>query len=800
MKKEKKLILFFQEISKKDLSLVGGKNSSLGEMFNNLSSKGVSVPGGFATTSYAYFEFLKENNLVPKLRKIFSKLNIDDVNNLQKVGRESRKLISQAVFSEDFKKEIIKAYNKLEKDYGKNTEVAVRSSATAEDLPGASFAGLHETYLNVKGEKQLIQAVKKCIISLFGDRVISYRQSQGFDHFKVALSVGVQKMVRSDIGSSGVMFTMDTETGFSDVVLINSIFGIGEMIVQGKITPDEFYVFKPTLKKGFNSIILKNLGKKNKKYILSEKGGLKEVSVSKKDSIKFSISDKDIITLAKWATIIEDHYGLPQDIEWAKDGKDNRLYIVQSRPETIHSEKKKHFYEEYRVETNKKPILEGIAVGDKIGSGKVRVIPDVSQINKFKKGEVLVTKMTDPDWVSIMRMSSAIITNEGGKVCHAAIIGRELGVPVIVGAENATKELKTGQQVTVDCTQGSRGRIFKGIINYKTKRYDLKKIPKTKTKIMLNIGTPDIAFKNSFLPNDGVGLAREEFIIAEKIKIHPLALYYYEDIKKGKIKTFSRNKLSKIIKEIDAITIEHKDKKEHFVKELAEGVAQIASAFYPKKVIVRFSDFKSNEYSNLVGGELFERQESNPMIGFRGACRYLDETFKPAFKMECQAIKRARDVFGLKNISVMVPFCRTVEEGKKVIKLIKESGLKDKDINIYVMCEIPSNVILINEFLEIFDGVSLGTNDLLQMTFGIDRDNAYLNKITDETNDALKQSVAKVIKAANEKGKYNGICGDAPSSLPDFADFLLKNKIGSMSLSSDVVIKTIFLLNKKNKK
>ena len=808
MNKEKKLILRFKEISKKDLPLVGGKNSSLGEMMRSLTPKGVLIPDGFATTSYAYFQFLKENNLEPKLRKIFKNLNIDNVKNLQKVGKEARELISKSEFSEDFKKNISEAYKNLEKEYGKNTEVAVRSSATAEDLPGASFAGLHETYLNVKGEKELLLAIKKCIISLFGDRVISYRESQGFDHFEVALSVGVQKMVRSDIGSSGVMFTTDTETGFSDVVLINSIYGIGEMIVQGKITPDEFYVFKPTLKKGYKSIILKNLGKKKKKYILSSKGGLKEVNVNSNDQLKFSISEKDILTLAKWGTIIEDHYKNPQDIEWAKDGKTGQLYIVQSRPETIHSKKDIHYYDEYKINADNKPILQGIAVGDKIGTGKIRVIPNVSEIREFKKGEILVTKMTDPDWVSIMRMASAIITDEGGKVCHAAIIGRELGVPVIVGAENATKILKTGDKATVDCTQGAKGRIFKGIVPYTTKRYNLKEIPKTKTKIMMNVGTPDIAFKSSFLPNDGVGLAREEFIIAEKIKVHPLALYHYNDIRNPKSdirkKTYvPETRIKKIIKEIETVTVEHEDKKEHFVKELAEGIAQIASAFYPKEVIVRFSDFKTNEYRNLIGGELFEREESNPMIGFRGACRYLDKEFKPAFRMECQAIKRARDVFGLKNISVMVPFCRTIEEGERVVDLIKKSGLKlgKNDTKIYVMCEIPSNVVLIDEFLKIFDGMSIGSNDLTQLLLGVDRDNGKISYIGDERNEAVTKMIKKIIEACRKYNKYCGICGDAPSSLPDFNQFLMKNKMPSISLTPDAVIKTIMMISSnKNKK
>jgi len=802
MSKDKKLVLDFGEITKKDLSLVGGKNASLGEMISALSPKGILVPDGFATTSYAYFRFLKENNLTTELKKILKNLDINNVRNLQEVGRKARKLISDAPLPEDFQKEIIKAYKKLEEKYGQKVEVAVRSSATAEDLPGASFAGLHETYLNVKGEKELLLAVKRCIVSLFGDRVISYRESGGFNHLEIALSVGVQKMVRSDIGSSGVIFSVDTETGFSDVVLINSIFGIGEMIVQGKVTPDEFYVFKPTLKEGYESIILKNLGRKSKKYILSKRGGLKEVKVSLKDELRFSLSDKEVLTLAKWAVIIEKHYGLPQDIEWAKDGKTGQLFIVQSRPETVHSEKKGHYHEEYKIEYEGEPLLKGIAVGDKIGTGKVKTILDVSRIDQFKEGEVLVTGMTDPDWVSIMRMASAIVTDEGGKVCHAAIIGRELGVPVIVGAGNATKILKTGQIVTVDCTQGSEGRIFPGVVPYTTKRFNLDKIPKIKTKIMLNVGTPDIAFKSSFLPHKGVGLAREEFIIAEKIKVHPLALYHYKEIKNPKSEIrkqleVSEAKVKKIIGEIDKITVENRNKKDHFIKKLAEGVAQIAAAFYPEEVIVRFSDFKTNEYRNLIGGELFEEEESNPMIGFRGACRYLDKGFRPAFEMECLAIKRAREVFGLKNISVMVPFCRTIEEGKGVMEIINKSGLRSgKKLKVYVMCEVPSNVILADQFLELFDGMSIGSNDLTQLVLGMDRDNARISHIGNESNEAVLKMIADVIRACRKKKKYCGICGDAPSSMPEFTKFLLKKKMPSISLSPDAVIKTILMIKK----
>jgi pyruvate,water dikinase len=566
------------------------------------------------------------------------------------------------------------------------------------------------------------------------------------------------------------------------------------MIVKGLITPDEFYVFKPTFKKGFKSIIIKKLGRKNKKYIYSKNGGLKEVEVSVKEEIKYSITNAEVLTLAKWALLIEEHYKKPQDIEWARDGITGKLFIVQSRPETIYATEKMRFYEEYEVTTNKKPIVTGISIGNKIGQGRVRVIPDASRITEFQKGEVLVTKMTDPDWVSIFPMASAIITDEGGKTCHAAIVSRELGVPCIVGTKNASKTLKTGDIVTVDCTQGLNGRIFSGLIPFKINKYDLNKIPKqkakVKTKIMINIGAPEIAFKTSFLPSDGVGLARIEFILAEKIRIHPLALYHFARLKDQKLK-----------KKINNLTLEYKNKKDYFVKELAEGISQIASAFYPKPVIIRMSDFKTNEYKNLIGGEYFEGEESNPMLGFRGASRYTDPSFQPAFEMECKALKRTREIFGLKNIWAMVPFCRTVEEGKKVLELMKKNGLeRGKDgLKVIVMCEIPSNVILAEEFLKIFDGFSIGSNDLTQLTLGLDRDNGNLAYIGDERNEAVKIMVKRVIKICREKKKYCGICGQAPSDFPEFAAFIMKEGIESMSLNPDTVIKTILSLSKIKK-
>jgi len=780
--KEGKYILWFGEIEYGDVDLVGGKNASLGEMFSKLTEKGIKVPNGFALTSKSYWHFLKENKLDGILKEIFSKFNPVSIKSLQETGKAARDAISKSKLPKDLEGEIIRAYRELEKKYGDNTAVAVRTSGVAEDRPNASFAGQFETYLNVSGKEKLLAAIKKCVISTFTDRAIAYREEKKISQLKFALSVGVQKMVRSDLASSGIIFTLDTETGFKNVILINSIWGIGEMIVKGKITPDQFYVFKPT-----KAIIVKNLGRKNKKYVFSENGGLKEVGVSAQKQLEFSLTDEEILKLTDWALIIENHYGLAEDIEWAKDGKTGELFIVQSRPETIYNAQKGNIYEEYEIKTDKKPILTGAAVGNKIGQGKVHIIQDVSKISEFEKGEILVTRMTDPDWVSIFPLASAIITEEGGKTCHAAIVSRELGVPAIVGAKNAAKILKNGQIVTADCSQGMQGNIFDGKIEFEIKKYNLKNVPEIPTKIMVNIGAPDMAFKTSFLPVQGVGLAREEFIIAEKIKVHPLALYHFNQLKDKKLK-------AKIAK----ITVEHKDKKEFFIKELAEGVAQIAAGFYPREVIVRFSDFKTNEYRNLVGGELFEGNEENPMLGFRGASRYLDKEFQPAFQMECQAIKHCREVFGLNNISVMVPFCRTPEEGRAVRELIIKFGLSD--LKVYVMCEIPSNVILADKFLDIFDGMSIGSNDLTQLILGIDRDNAKIAYIADERNEAVKHVIKKVIETCKRRNKYVGICGQAPSDFPDFAEFLVEQGIESISLNPDTVIKTIINLSKQDNK
>jgi len=783
-----KNILWFSEIRKTDVNDVGGKSASLGEMYSLLVPKGINIPNGFSTTAHAYLSFLEYNGFDKKLKDIFSTFDPKDLTNLQQTGKKARDLMLTGKFPPQLEKEIVEAYAKLCKEYGPNCDVAVRTSATAEDTVDASFAGAHETYLNVRGKKEVLKAVIKSFSSLFTDRSISYKHEKGFGQLEVYLASCIMKMVRSDSASSGIIFTLDTETGFKDVVHISSIFGVGELIVKGRITPDDFYVFKPTLKQGFKSVIIKNIGRKTRKYIYGVGSGLKDVPTSKKEQESFSLTEDEVLTLAKWAVIIEEHYGIPQDLEWAKDGRTKKLFVVQSRPETVHNDTTANVYQEYAIDITEKPILTGIAIGEKIGSGKVRVISDIRNMKDFEKGEVLVTKMTDPDWNSIMVKASAIITDEGGKTCHSAIISRELGIPCIVGSKEATKKLKTGMKVTVDCTE-LKGRVFNGVIPFQVKRYDLKEMPTLPVKLMLNIGTPESAFKSSFLPVAGVGLAREEFIIAEKIKAHPLALIHFDKLK---------SKMTKEeVAEINDLTRGYKDKTQFYVDELAEGISQIGAGFYPKPVIVRFSDFKSNEYKNLIGGKHFEDEESNPMLGFRGACRYIDPKFQPAFELECKAIKKAREQFGLINISVMIPFCRTVEEGKKVREVMKEFGLKDKDLKVYVMCEIPSNVILVDEFLEVFDGMSIGSNDLTQLVLGLDRDNGKIAYIGNEKNEAVMKLIKEVIKKCKQKGKYCGICGQAPSDYPEFAHFLMKEGIESISLNPDTVIKTILKLSNK---
>ncbi|TSC95998.1 MAG: pyruvate, water dikinase [Parcubacteria group bacterium Athens1014_26] len=775
MDKKQDFIIWFKDITIDDISIVGGKNGGLGEMYSFLTPLGVNVPNGFAITAAAYRYFLDKAGLKDKIKNILIGLNTRDLKNLQKKGKAIRQAILKAELPEDLQKEILKSYKELSDFYGgENVDVAVRTSATAEDLAEASFAGAGETYLNVRGPQQILAAVRKCISSLFTDRSISYREEQGFDHIKVALSVGVQKMVRSDLGSSGVIFTLDTESGFDKVIVINSIYGLGEMIVKGRVIPDEFIVFKPTLEQGFKSIIAQDLGVKNKKMIYAEEG-TKVVNVDKNDREKFSLTKEEVL--------------------WAKDGKTGELFIVQARPETVYSLKNKNIYQDFRLEKTGKLLLSGIAVGKKIGSGKVNVIKSTKNIGNFKKNEVLVTKITDPDWEPIMKIASAIVTDEGGRTSHAAIVSRELGIPCIVGTEKATKILKNGMEVTIDCASSEVGRVYEGILPFEIKEHKLDEIPKTKTKIMVNIGSPDEAFKNSYLPVSGVGLGRLEFIIASHIKIHPNALIDYPKLKKSP-------KAAKVVRQIDALTSGYKNKEDFYIDELAEGIAKIGAAFWPNEVVIRFSDFKTNEYSKLIGGDLYEPAEENPMLGWRGASRYYDPKFKKAFGLECAAFKKVREVMGLKNTVPMIPFCRTPEEGRRVVEIMETHGLdrkKDKELKIYVMCEIPSNILLADEFLDIFDGMSIGSNDLTQLVLGLDRDSGIVTHIANENNPAVKKMIAEIIAKCKEKGKYIGICGQAPSDYPEFAEFLVEKGISSMSLNPDTVIKNILRIAKKEK-
>lgn len=806
MDKNKELVLWFKDLEIKDVPLAGGKNAALGEMFSNLTPLGVNIPNGFALTAFAYRYFFEKTGLDKKIREILSDLNTHDIRNLQKRGALCRKAVMAATFPDDLKEIISSNYRELEKIYGKGVDVAVRSSATAEDLPDASFAGQQETYLNVSGDKMLLESTKKCIASLFTDRAISYRADKGFSHFDTALSVGVQKMVRADKASSGVIFTLDTESGFNKVVVINSIYGLGELIVQGKVIPDEFIVFKPMLEKGFEAIIAQGMGKKDIKMIYAGKG-TKVVKVDKKDNSKFSLTKEEVLKLADWSIKIEKHFSgkkgkyQAMDIEWAKDGRTNELFIVQARPETIYSSKLHDVYEEFKINKSGKVLLEGIGVGKKIGFGKVNIIKDAKNIIQFKKGEVLVTEMTDPDWEPIMKIASAIVTDKGGRTSHAAIVSRELGIPCIVGSEKATKVLKKGVEVTVDCASSDIGRVYDGKVPFEVIEHKLDKIPQIKTKVMVNIGSPDEAFKNSFLPVSGVGLGRLEFIIASHIKIHPNALIDYDKVggQWSNVKG-SNSGLKKVFKDIEKLTLGYEKKSDFYVDELAEGIAKIGAAFWPNKVIIRFSDFKTNEYSKLLGGAMYEPHEENPMIGWRGASRYYDPKFKEAFGLECKALIKVREKMGLTNVVPMIPFCRTPKEGQACVDVMKANGLdraKDKDLKIYVMCEIPSNILLADEFLEVFDGMSIGSNDLTQLVLGLDRDSGIVTHIANENNPAVKKMIAEIIAKCIKKGKYIGICGQAPSDYPEFAEFLVENGIESISLNPDTVIKNILRIADK---
>lgn len=783
-----KWIRWFANTSIADIPLVGGKNASLGEMYRELASQGVRVPNGFAVTAEGYWHFLSKTGTDVRIRALLNRLQIDDVQSLRECGQAVRQEIIGADLPEDLEAEIIAAYDNLSDRPG-GVDVAVRSSATAEDLPDASFAGQQETYLNVAGHAQLLETCRRCFASLFTDRAISYRRHKGFDDFRIGLSIGVQRMVRSDLAASGVMFSIDTETGFQNAVLINAAYGLGENVVQGAVNPDEYLVFKPTLADGFRPILQKRIGNKEFKLIYDIGGGrmTRNVPVPLEDRSRFAITDDEILTLSRWACIIEQHYSkkrgvpTPMDMEWAKDGLTGELWIVQARPETVQSQKAVQFQENYSLKETGRLLVQGRSVGEKIGQGRVHVISHARHLDEFREGEVLVTDKTDPDWEPTMKKAAAIVTNRGGRTCHAAIVSRELGLPAVVGTENGMEILKDGQMVTVSCAEGDEGHVYDGALKFDVKRLDLRDLRHPTTKVMMNVGNPEEAFRLSFLPNDGVGLAREEFIISTYIKIHPQALLDYDRLADANVKS-----------EIDRLTVGYSDKPQYFVEKLAQGVAMIAAAFHPKDVIVRMSDFKTNEYANLIGGKPYEPVEENPMLGFRGASRYYDARYRDAFALECRAMKKVRDEMGLKNLKLMIPFCRTVDEGRKVLAEMAKNGLTrgENGLEVYVMCEIPSNVILADQFSEIFDGFSIGSNDLTQLILGVDRDSEIVAHVFDERNAAVTTMIANVIKMARAKGRKIGICGQAPSDYPEFAQFLVEQKIDSISLNPDSLLKT----------
>ncbi|WMW26468.1 phosphoenolpyruvate synthase [Methanolobus sediminis] len=784
-----KYVSWFEEISIDDVPLVGGKNASLGEMYRELTDKNIKVPNGFAITADAYWHVLKSAGVLEELRKIIEGLDIDDVTDLAKRGKKARNLILDAGIPDDLWDEIKSAYDELCEQYGEDTDVAVRSSATAEDLPNASFAGQQETYLNIHGYHSLKDACSRCFASLFTDRAISYRENNGFDHFKVGLSIGVMKMVRSDLASSGVIFTIDTESGFENVVFITGAYGLGENVVQGLVNPDEFYVFKPTLKENFKPIIKKQKGSKEIKMIYGRGDSrvlTRNVEVPVAERKQYCINDEEVLQLANFAVTIENHYSqkrgkhVPMDVEWAKDGETGELFIVQARPETVQSLKRKDVLVTYYLDDTSDVIVTGRSVGAKIASGKVHVIPDVSQLNEFNAGEILVADNTTPDWEPVMKKAAAIITNKGGRTCHAAIVSRELGIPAVVGAETATEILKNNMDVTVSCAEGDAGRVYEGILPFHTETVELEGLEKTKTEIMMNLGNPEEAFALSMIPNDGIGLARLEFIITSYIKVHPMALIHPEKVED-----------EKVLEEIDKVTGRYENKADFFVEKLAQGVATITAAFHPKPVVVRMSDFKSNEYESLIGGEYFEFMENNPMLGFRGASRYYDERYREGFALECKAMKKVRDEMGLTNLILMIPFCRRIDEAKKVLEEMKKNGLVrgENGLQIYMMTEIPSNVLLIDEFSQYFDGFSIGSNDLTQLTLGVDRDSEILASTFDERDEAVKKIVSMAVQGAKRNNKHSGLCGQAPSDYPEFAEFLVKEGIDSISLNPDSVMK-----------
>ncbi len=787
MDDSKPFVLDLIEVGAGDVALVGGKCASLGELFRELTTQGVNAVDGFTTTSHAYEVLLETGGLRKRLRELLKGLDVNDVDELARVGAEARRLMLETPFPPEVETAIKTAYDQLGERIGKKSfEVAVRSSATAEDLPDASFAGQQDTILNVRGDARLIEACHECYASLWTDRAISYRTAKGFDHFDVALSIGIQPMIRSDAACSGVMFTLDTESGFRDAVVINGAWGLGEAVVQGMTTPDEWIIFKPTLKQGFRPIVTRKLGVKEVKMVFADDGSGTQVrDVVESQRKRFCLAGFEVLQLAKWACAIEDHYSKlagksqPMDIEWAKDGVTGELYILQARPETVHTQQDNNYIETYALTgTHGAPLSSGVAVGARIGHGKAHVLLDSSKLNSFKEGEILVTSSTDPAWEPIMKKASAIVTERGGRTCHSAIISRELGIPCIVGTGDATEKVKNGTDITVSCAEGDVGNIYYGKIDFEVQRHKISTDKRPETQIMMNVGDPDHAFTVSRLPNDGVGLARLEFIINNHIGIHPMALVNYPRLRK-------REDVQLI-----ADRIMEEDPKEYFVRSLAEGIGRIAAAFYPKPVIVRMSDFKSNEYAMLIGGAEFEPHEENPMLGFRGASRYYDDRYKAGFRLECLAMRRVREDMGLTNVKAMIPFCRTVAEGEKVIALMAEHGLVqgENDLEIYAMCELPANVVFADEFLQVFDGYSIGSNDLTQLALGLDRDSEMVAHLFDERDGAVMKMVAMAIEAARRNGKKIGICGQAPSDYPEFADFLVEHGINSISLNPDTVI------------
>jgi pyruvate,water dikinase len=797
-------IKWFKDIGIEDVVKVGGKNASLGEMYQNLTNEGVRIPDGFAITSKAYRYLLDENAASEKLHKQLDNFDVNDVKELQKRGKACREIIYNCKIPDDLKKEILKAYELLKKKYGDDLAVAVRSSATAEDSPEASFAGQNDTYLNIKSKDELLDAYKRCLASNFTDRSIHYKFDNNFDFFKVYLSVVVMKMVRSDLGASGVMFTLDTETGFNDVVFINAGYGLGENIVQGTIDPDSFYVHKPTFKKGFKTVLKRSLGTKELKMVFADKINLDNIAAeytknrptTKKEQNHYCISDEDITTLAEYAMKIEKHYShkvgydKPMDIEWAKDGKDGHIYVVQARPETVESQRKGNILKIYHLQGKGKILVTGRAVGTKIGQGKVHYIKNDDELSKFKKGEVLVANTTTPDWEPIVKMASAIVTNTGGRTCHAAIVSRELGIPAVVGCKNATEVLKNEDRVTVSCAEGEDGHVYEGLLKFKVVETNLKNLKKIKTQIMMNLGNPDLAFSLASMPVDGIGLARMEFIISEYIKAHPMAIKHPE-----KVDADTRAKLKELSQAYNSM-------EDFFVKTLSEGVATIASSVYPKVCVVRMSDFKSNEYATLLGGSTFELQEDNPMIGFRGASRYAHPNYEEGFALECESMKRVRDEMGFTNVVLMIPFCRRVQEARLVMDTMAKYGLKrgENGLKIYVMCEIPNNVILIDEFSKFFDGFSIGSNDLTQLTLGVDRDSEIVAFDYDERDPGVLKMIELAVKGCRRNKKHSGICGQAPSDYPEVAEYLVKLGIDSISLNPDSVLKTIKNINLLEKK